>query len=220
MNKRDALLLAIPILLAFVIFSAGVNAGTIPNLYRNNTSPVLTITGDNPATVQLGTYYNDSGATAWDSYDGNITYKISETNFVDTSTIGTYYVVYAVTDYAGNTAMANRTVYVMPANQTPAIMDNATDSTNISMDNTSAVADNTSAITNDTSANPPVNPFNTDTGTTPITGSSISDLGSTTNIIIIVAIVIAIILIIIIARASKKKKNKMNEGSMPEDKKI
>jgi hypothetical protein len=71
------------------------------------TAPVITITGDNPATVELGATYTDAGATA----DGGETVTSSET--VDTSTVGTYTITYSATDAAGNTATLTRTVNVV-----------------------------------------------------------------------------------------------------------
>ena len=49
----------------------------------DTTSPVVTVTGDNPATVELGTTYTDAGATATDA-SGAVTVVTSGT--VDTST--------------------------------------------------------------------------------------------------------------------------------------
>ena len=72
------------------------------------TAPVITITGDNPATVELGATYTDAGATA----DGGETVTSSGT--VDTSTVGTYTITYSATDAAGNAAtQVTRTVNVV-----------------------------------------------------------------------------------------------------------
>lgn len=69
--------------------------------------PIITILGDNPAIVELGSTYEDVGAT---SNEGTIS-VIS--NNVDTNVIGTYSVVYSATDAAGNTSTATRTVNVV-----------------------------------------------------------------------------------------------------------
>ncbi len=69
--------------------------------------PVITILGDNPATVELGSAYSDAGATS----DGGEAVTISGT--VDTSTLGTYIITYTATDAAGNTSTATRTVNVV-----------------------------------------------------------------------------------------------------------
>jgi Tol biopolymer transport system component len=76
-------------------------------------APVITILGDNPATVTEGDAYTDAGATAEDDTDGDITADINTTNSVNTAVIGSYDVVYDVTDAADNTAYATRTVNVI-----------------------------------------------------------------------------------------------------------
>lgn len=77
-------------------------------------TPVITILGDNPASVEMGATYNDAGATATDDVDGDLTSQIVTSNPVDTDRSGTYTVTYAVQDAAGNAAGANRTVTVAP----------------------------------------------------------------------------------------------------------
>ena len=76
--------------------------------------PVITIIGSNPATVLLGNVYTDDGATATDNLDGDITSSIVTTNNVNTSSLGTYNVIYNVQDSAGNYAgTVFRTVQVI-----------------------------------------------------------------------------------------------------------
>ena len=69
--------------------------------------PVITILGDNPASVELGSTYTDAGATS----DGGET--VSSSGSVDTNTVGTYTITYSATDAAGNTSTATRTVNVV-----------------------------------------------------------------------------------------------------------
>ena len=76
-------------------------------LIQDTTAPVITITGDNPATVELGTTYTDAGAAA----DGGET--VTSTGTVDTSTVGAYTITYSATDAANNTGTATRTVNVV-----------------------------------------------------------------------------------------------------------
>ncbi len=76
-------------------------------LIQDTTAPVITITGDNPATVELGATYTDAGATA----DGGET--VTSTGTVDTSTVGAYTITYSATDAANNTGTATRTVNVV-----------------------------------------------------------------------------------------------------------
>ena len=74
--------------------------------------PVITILGDNPATVGLNQPYVDAGATASDPEDGDLTGAIVVDNPVDTSIAGDYFVTYTVTDSAANMVQAQRTVSV------------------------------------------------------------------------------------------------------------
>ena len=70
----------------------------------DETKPVITLNGDSEVTVAKGTEYIDEGATALDDVDEDITDKIKVINPVDTSIVGTYYVAYDVSDWAGNWA--------------------------------------------------------------------------------------------------------------------
>ena len=79
----------------------------------DTTPPVITILGQNPATVNLNDPYVDAGATATDNGDGDLTSSIIATSNVDTATAGNYTVIYDVTDTSGNLATAIRTVNVV-----------------------------------------------------------------------------------------------------------
>lgn len=68
-------------------------------------APVITLNGDNPLTLTLGTSYNEPGATALDDVDGDITANIViDNSAVNTSAAGSYIVTYNVSDAAGNAA--------------------------------------------------------------------------------------------------------------------
>ena len=69
----------------------------------DNTAPIITILGDNPVSVELGTTYIDAGAI---SDNGQ---AVTSTSTVDTTTVGTYTVTYSATDASGNTGTATRT---------------------------------------------------------------------------------------------------------------
>lgn len=71
---------------------------------KDTQNPVITILGDNPATVYVGDAYVDAGATATDNVDGDITKNIEVKNKVDTSKVGEYLVTYDVMDKQGNEA--------------------------------------------------------------------------------------------------------------------
>ena len=77
------------------------------NAEEDTTPPVITITGDNPKYIELGSTYTDGGATA----DGGETVTTSGT--VDTYVLGTYTITYSATDTNGNTGTASRTVNVV-----------------------------------------------------------------------------------------------------------
>ena len=82
----------------------------------DTTIPVITLLGDNPVTLEVGDTYTDAGATATDTYDGDITSSIVTISNVDTAVVGTYEVVYNVSDANGNAAVeVIRTVNVEDA---------------------------------------------------------------------------------------------------------
>lgn len=88
----------------------------------DQTPPVITLKGTNPALTEIGYPYIDSGATAYDAVDGNLTSKITINSTVDTGKIGTYYVKYNVSDVAGNLASeVIRTVKVLDDYTIPVI---------------------------------------------------------------------------------------------------
>ena len=89
-------------LLALV--GAGVIASVTDDGYDDNVPPVITVIGDNPATVELGDTYTDQGATAFDEFHG-VT-PVTSSGTVDTSTVGTYTITYSATDLDGNTAVS------------------------------------------------------------------------------------------------------------------
>ncbi|MDB4180870.1 DUF5011 domain-containing protein [Flavobacteriaceae bacterium] len=82
--------------------------------------PVITLTGDEIVTIEVGTTYADAGATATDNYDDDTTLTASITtdvSNVDNQTVGSYSVTYNVSDVAGNVATeVTRTVNVVDTN--------------------------------------------------------------------------------------------------------
>ena len=81
-------------------------------IVENNINPIITILGDNPLSITLGTTYNDSGASAVDALGNILTTSIISNN-VNINVIGTYQVIYTATDSYSNTANATRTVNVV-----------------------------------------------------------------------------------------------------------
>ncbi len=81
-------------------------------------APVITVNGNNPATINVGDTYADLGASVTDNIDQNIgIHTFVDGNEVttvalDTSTSTTYTIVYKATDTSGNVGEATRTVVV------------------------------------------------------------------------------------------------------------
>jgi hypothetical protein len=81
-------------------------------------APVITINGNNPAEIAVGTSYSDLGVVVIDNVNDNLGHTIQVdgievTNIqLDTSTSTTYIITYTATDEAGNVGTAERTVIV------------------------------------------------------------------------------------------------------------
>ena len=85
---------------------------------QDTLKPVITRLGQEFVYVPLYESYTDSGATAADQCDGNLTTSIIVVNPVDTNTPGSYLVTYNVTDAEGNAAtQVTRTVIVSDTQQ-------------------------------------------------------------------------------------------------------
>jgi len=82
--------------------SAGASYSTSYGIQSNpeTTAPVITLVGDPTVTVEVGSSYTDTGATALDNVDGNLTSNIALTGSVDTSIVGTYTLTYNVSNSA------------------------------------------------------------------------------------------------------------------------
>jgi len=88
----------------------------------NPSAPVITVNGDNPARVAVGSTYADLGATVADDKDNNLGIHTfvngTETDQVvlDTSTTTLYTITYRATDTDGNMGEATRSVVVYDPN--------------------------------------------------------------------------------------------------------
>lgn len=80
--------------------------------YKDENAPVLALKGTNPMYVKVGSTYQESGVSATDGCDGDITSKVEVSGAVDTAKAGTYEIKYTVTDSSGNTVTATRKVIV------------------------------------------------------------------------------------------------------------
>ncbi|MDD3284932.1 MAG: DUF5011 domain-containing protein [Patescibacteria group bacterium] len=79
----------------------------------DTTSPTIELIGSNSIQVYKGDSYYDAGAMATDLVDGDLTENMELTNTVDINTVGTYSVIYVVSDTKGNTSTSTRTVNVV-----------------------------------------------------------------------------------------------------------
>ena len=100
-------LLVIAGLLILENVTDGTSVPPDPVVPPDTTPPVITVIGDNPATVELGNTYIDLGATA----DGGESVSVSGT--VDVFVAGSYTLTYTATDDAGNVGTATRIVNVV-----------------------------------------------------------------------------------------------------------
>ncbi len=80
-----------------------------------NARPTLNLIGDATIDFYIGDTYTEQGATANDNIDGDLTSEIDITNNVDFSHVGTYQIVYQVTDSSGNSNSISRTINVHAA---------------------------------------------------------------------------------------------------------
>lgn len=72
-------------------------------------APVITLKNNQTVYLTSGETYNEPGYTATDNCDGDITSKVTTEGTIGTS-LGTYHIIYKVTDSAGNIATTTRTV--------------------------------------------------------------------------------------------------------------
>ena len=76
--------------------------------------PVITILGLNPKVLFVGEPYNDEGATAYDSVDGDLADSIKTYgDNITTDKPDSFEVLYEVMDKAGNVARSKRAVFVL-----------------------------------------------------------------------------------------------------------
>lgn len=79
-------------------------------IYTDTKAPVLS--GLSTMTVEKNSAPDyESGVTAWDAQDGNVTFTYDASK-VDTSVAGTYYVTYTAQDKRGNQAISRRKIVV------------------------------------------------------------------------------------------------------------
>ncbi len=86
---------------------------TITSCKKDDTdSPSVSLNGPSMITLDLHQAYVEQGATANDSKDGDLSSSIATSGAVDVNNAGVYTVNYSVSDKAGNSGEAQRTVVV------------------------------------------------------------------------------------------------------------
>lgn len=86
--------------------------GVVLLTVEDTTAPVITLQGDNPLLLGLNEDYVESGASALDACDGDVSDRLTITGDVDPTVEGSYTVVYEAVDASGNVGQAIRTVNV------------------------------------------------------------------------------------------------------------
>ncbi len=100
-----------------VVYSVADSAGNESSEVRrlvpyDETSPEITLNGEETITMDANQPFEDPGATAYDNLDGDITDTITEVGWVDIYRPDTYTLTYTATDSSGNQASVSRTVVV------------------------------------------------------------------------------------------------------------
>lgn len=75
--------------------------------------PSLALNGNYNMQIEVGDPFVDPGATSWDETEGDLTDRIVVSGSVDTTRIGTYYILYEVVDSTGYGSNSTRTVKVV-----------------------------------------------------------------------------------------------------------
>ncbi|MFL0805148.1 MAG: DUF5011 domain-containing protein [Agarilytica sp.] len=96
--------------------NAAVQVTRTVNVVSDTVAPVITLIGDSPMSVNVGSTFSDPGASATDNVDGDISSNVVVSGSVNTAVIGSYVLTYDVSDVAGNAAtQVSRTVDVVAA---------------------------------------------------------------------------------------------------------
>ena len=79
----------------------------------DQTAPQITVNGSTDVTIEVGTTWNDLGASALDNKEGVLTDAIVTTGIVNENVLGDYTITYSVKDNQGNASSATRIVRVV-----------------------------------------------------------------------------------------------------------
>lgn len=88
------------------------NINVIPLSTADNTPPVVTLFGESEIRIPVYTPYQDSGVTAIDDRDGDISSSVRTITNLDISKAASYFFLYTAKDAAGNVATVIRKIVV------------------------------------------------------------------------------------------------------------
>jgi trimeric autotransporter adhesin len=86
-----------------------------PEFATYDFAPEISLAGSSTVALAVGGVYVETGVTASDEADGNITGSIQTTGTVNTNVIGTYTLTYSVADTANQTTQETRDVIIEDA---------------------------------------------------------------------------------------------------------
>jgi hypothetical protein len=146
----------------------GTASSTGTGIGMNPGAPVISINGDNPAQVPLNSVYSDLGARIVGPI-ADLNLGINTTGSVNTSSVGTYTIVYTVTDQNGLTSTSTRIVNVYDPNQQATGVVSTTASTTTASTTTSTTTASTTTASTTTST---ISATTTTTATTTATSTT------------------------------------------------
>jgi len=81
--------------------------------YQDIDKPIITLNGSSEMSIYVGTTYSEPGYSATDNCDGDISSKVVANGSVNSNVVGTYEIVYTVTDNSSNEVSVSRKVHVI-----------------------------------------------------------------------------------------------------------
>ncbi|MCK9481328.1 MAG: DUF5011 domain-containing protein [Bacteroidia bacterium] len=87
-----------------------------------NNTPMLTLNGNSTTYTEQGLPYVDEGATATDSFEGDISSRIEIDSDLDPNTVGIYHITYNVKNSSGVSASPVTRTVIVTADNTPPVL--------------------------------------------------------------------------------------------------
>ena len=104
MKNRNSGLIQSTLFLSLFVGACGPSSNIKGDINPIQLKPTITLQGDNPLVLSVGTEFRDPGYSAQDTEDGDITARVQTTSTVKMAVIGDYEIRYAVTDSQGASA--------------------------------------------------------------------------------------------------------------------